>query len=167
MADGDQQANYGIRPFMFEPEPAPNNETEEKEEAAVAMEQPRLQQDVSEWCSCRNCATMPTEVENICCMETPSVTRRMYQLQTPPTCMIDHPGFEPVCLNPFALQNAMNIYRQDNGELMERGYENQCRHLAYRSLVSWCWGYLGRRIRVVIPACVVLCIRWEFPDPGG
>lgn len=49
MADGDQQANYGIRPFMFEPEPAPNNETEEKEEAAVAMEQPRLQQDVSEW----------------------------------------------------------------------------------------------------------------------
>lgn len=41
---------------------------------------------------------------------------------------------------------------------------SQYRYLAYRSFVSWCWGFLGRRIRVVIPACVVLRIRREFPD---
>lgn len=33
--------------------------------------------------------------------------------------------------------------------------------------MSWCWGYLGRKIRVVIPSCVVLRIRQEFPDAGG
>ncbi len=41
------------------------------------------------------------------------------------------------------------------------------RYLSYRSFVSWCWGLLGRRIRVIIPACVVLRIRSEFPDEEG
>uniref|UniRef100_A0AAV2M3Z6 P2X purinoreceptor 7 intracellular domain-containing protein n=1 Tax=Knipowitschia caucasica TaxID=637954 RepID=A0AAV2M3Z6_KNICA len=41
------------------------------------------------------------------------------------------------------------------------------RFVAYRSIVSWCWGLLGARIRVVIPACAVLRIRQEFPDPEG
>lgn len=38
------------------------------------------------------------------------------------------------------------------------------RYLAYRMFVSWCWGFLGRRIRVVNPSCVVLRVRREFPD---
>jgi len=41
------------------------------------------------------------------------------------------------------------------------------RYLAYRQFVAWCWGFLGRRIRVVIPACVVLRIRAEYPDDEG
>lgn len=41
------------------------------------------------------------------------------------------------------------------------------RYLAYRSFVSWCWGYLGRSVRVVIPSCVVNRIRLQFPDPAG
>lgn len=44
---------------------------------------------------------------------------------------------------------------------------SQYRYLAYRSFVSWCWGFLGRRVRVVLPACVVLRIRAEFPDAQG
>ena len=43
----------------------------------------------------------------------------------------------------------------------------QCRHLSYRTFVSWCWGSLGRSVRVVIPSCVVLRIRREFPDASG
>lgn len=43
----------------------------------------------------------------------------------------------------------------------------RCRHLAYRCFVSWCWGWLGRKVRVVIPACVVRRIRQEFPDTEG
>ena len=39
--------------------------------------------------------------------------------------------------------------------------------IAYRSFVSWCWGFLGRRVRAVLPACVVLRIHSEFPDAEG
>ena len=37
-------------------------------------------------------------------------------------CMTLHPGLEPVCLNPYSLQNALNIYEADYGplELRER-----------------------------------------------
>lgn len=41
------------------------------------------------------------------------------------------------------------------------------RYLAHRSFVSWCWGYLARNIRVVLPSCVVLRIQQEFPDADG
>ncbi|KAG5280378.1 hypothetical protein AALO_G00088420 [Alosa alosa] len=110
---------------------------------------------------------MPQERENICCREVPQVMRRMTQVPEEITCMIDHPGLEPVCLNIYSLQNAMNIYRADHGQLRIRGMERQCRHLAYRSFVSWCWGFLGRSVRVVIPSCVVLRIRREFPETSG
>ena len=41
------------------------------------------------------------------------------------------------------------------------------RYLAYRNFVSWCWGFLGRKIRVVIPSCVVQRVRRQFPDSQG
>ena len=44
---------------------------------------------------------------------------------------------------------------------------SQYRYLAYRSFVSWCWCFLGRRVRAVLPACVVLRIHAEFPDAEG
>ncbi|KAI2664086.1 P2X purinoceptor 7 [Labeo rohita] len=81
--------------------------------------------------------------------------------------MVDHPGLEPVCLNVFSLQNALNIYRADYGPLGLQGIETRYRFLAYRSFVSWCWGFLGQRIRVVLPSCVVRRIRAEFPDSQG
>lgn len=41
------------------------------------------------------------------------------------------------------------------------------RYCAHRNFVSWCWGYLGQKVRVVLPSCVVLRIRQEFPDNEG
>ncbi|KAG7462307.1 hypothetical protein JOB18_022309 [Solea senegalensis] len=110
---------------------------------------------------------MPTSPENLCCREIPKVLRRLNQLQNPPSCMADHPGFEPVCLNVFSLQKALNIYRADYGPLRLRGREHRYRYLAYRSFVSWCWGFLGRRLRVPLPSCVVRRIRIEYPDAEG
>lgn len=132
---------------------------------------------------------MPTEVENICCREINQVsllckgiivqqllhtkslfwpvTARMAEVPSEPTCMIDHPGFEPVCLNVYSLQNAINVYKAQFGPLHLRGIVHRYRYLAYRCFVSWCWGMLGRRVRVVLPACVVLRIRQEFPDAEG
>ncbi|XP_049921147.1 P2X purinoceptor 7-like isoform X2 [Epinephelus moara] len=118
-------------------------------------------------CSCGNCATMPTEQENVCCREIPQVLRRMQQVDDHMTCMLDHPGLEPVCLNPYSLQREFNHYRANYGRLQIRGIEKRFSYVGYRSFVGWCWGFLGWRVRVVVPACVVLRIRREFPDPEG
>ncbi|XP_063072441.1 P2X purinoceptor 7-like [Engraulis encrasicolus] len=88
----------------------------------------------------------------------------MGQVISPITCMTEHPGFHPVCLNLYVLQTIYNIYKYDYGPLRHFTEEQRFRHLGYRSFVSWCWGYLGRSRRVVIPACVVLRLRREFPS---
>ena len=41
------------------------------------------------------------------------------------------------------------------------------RYFTYRSFAKLCWCFLGRRIRVVLPSCIVLWIRKEFPDAQG
>uniref|UniRef100_A0A3Q3FWV4 P2X purinoreceptor 7 intracellular domain-containing protein n=1 Tax=Labrus bergylta TaxID=56723 RepID=A0A3Q3FWV4_9LABR len=41
----------------------------------------------------------------------------------------------------------------------------RARYLA--SFISWCWGYLGKHNRVVIPSCVVVRIHQEYPDEEG
>ncbi|XP_034552718.1 P2X purinoceptor 7-like [Notolabrus celidotus] len=147
-----------VRPYEFDPESDPEGEVPEEAQNV------RLRQHVSEWCSCGNCAAMPTEPENRCCLETPQVIKRVREVEEPISCMIQHPGLEPVCLNLYSLQNACNIYKADYGPMQLRGINHRYRYPAYRSFVSWCWGFLGRKIRMVIPSCVVLRIRTEFPD---
>ena len=36
--------------------------------------------------------------------------------------------------------------------------------MAYRQLTSWCWGWLGKNVRVVLPSCAVTAIRTKFPS---
>lgn len=36
--------------------------------------------------------------------------------------------------------------------------------MAYRQLVRWCWGFLGRAVRVPLPSCAVTRIRAAFPS---
>ncbi|XP_065126270.1 P2X purinoceptor 7-like [Paramisgurnus dabryanus] len=155
-----------VLPYQFEPESDPES-SDEQTAVTATPPQARLLQNVSQWCLCGNCARMPNEAENLCCKEIPKVVRRMQQVPGPPSCMIHHPGFEPNCLNPYTLQNIHNIYSTDYGPLRRRTLEEGYRYTAYRSFVSWCWGYLGRHNRVVIPSCVVLRIRLEFPDQAG
>ena len=40
----------------------------------------------------------------------------------------------------------------------------QYRFMAYRQLTAWCWGWLGKNIRVVLPSCAVNKIRSSFPS---
>ena len=42
----------------------------------------------------------------------------------------------------------------------------QYRYIAYRQLTTWCWGYLGKHRRVVLPSCAVNKIREAFPSDG-
>lgn len=71
---------------------------------------------------------MPCE-QTICVNPCLQVLRRINQVPQETACMTDHPGFEPVCLNIYSLQNAMNIYRADHGPLRITGME--------RYEVSW------------------------------
>ncbi|KAJ8348806.1 hypothetical protein SKAU_G00273950 [Synaphobranchus kaupii] len=82
-------------------------------------------------------------------------------------CMTAHPGFEGVCLNEWVLQAVHNQFRQLYGEMPEASVEGLLRHCSYRNFVRWCWGFLGRRVRVVIPSCIITRIREKFPEASG
>ncbi|XP_013881450.1 P2X purinoceptor 7 [Austrofundulus limnaeus] len=133
-------------------------------EAAAAETMEDRMAPVSEWCTCGHCSSL-SPVENVCCRETPKVMNRCEQVGVY-TCITDHPGFQLVALNPYVLQAVYGTYVQLFGEMPETMLNSRYRHLAYRNVVRWCWGYLGQHIRVVIPSCIVTRIRQEFPEDG-
>ena len=66
----------------------------------------------------------------------------------------------------LVLQAAWLDYKQEYGSRAYEGPEHkEHRHIAYRQLVRWCWGILGKQIRVVLPSCAVSCTRAHFPPP--
>ncbi|XP_051731647.1 P2X purinoceptor 7 [Ctenopharyngodon idella] len=114
-------------------------------------------------CNCANCAVMPTERENICCMEIPQVSTRHMFLSTYINVNVKY--IERITV--FLFCRLLEGLTSNLSDFINVFHIRCYRHLAYRSFVSWCWGYLGRKIRVVIPSCVVLRICQEFPDAGG
>uniref|UniRef100_A0A1X7SHA8 P2X purinoreceptor 7 intracellular domain-containing protein n=1 Tax=Amphimedon queenslandica TaxID=400682 RepID=A0A1X7SHA8_AMPQE len=54
------------------------------------------------------------------------------------------------------------LYRQQYGGLNASNNEKY-RYTSYRQLVWWCWGWLGKDVRVVLPSCAVAEIR-RFPS---
>ena len=82
-----------------------------------------------------------------------------------PECVIYHPGFEACCLNPWALRNAWRDFKAHYGRTAYEGpVLKKYRHIAYRQFVRMVWVFLGRHIRVPLPACAVKKIRESFPD---
>ena len=43
-------------------------------------------------------------------------------------------------------------------------FSRQYRFIANRQLTGWCWGWLGRKVRVVLPSCSVTANRNNFPS---
>ncbi|XP_060600842.1 uncharacterized protein LOC132754241 [Ruditapes philippinarum] len=85
-------------------------------------------------CECENCRAMDNDRESICCNEIDSVKLKIEQFKeemaTNLSCITRHPGFQSVCL------------------------DRRQRYVAYRQLARWCWGYLGKEVRVVLPTHV-------------
>ena len=111
--------------------------------------------------------------ECVCCHEIPQVVNKNMEvfetdkLVTKPDCITDNPGFEAVCLNHWVLQVAWFHYKQQYGSVATEGPEHRKnRHVAYRQLARWCWGCLGKEVRVPLPSCAVSYIRAHFPPPG-
>ena len=112
---------------------------------------------------------MTTSDECVCCMESkPSEIVQQYNEINGKTisCIINHPGFQNAVLDPWVLQIAYMAYRQHHGAL-NRDIHRQFRYTAYRQLTRWCWGYLGRDIRVRLPSCATQRIRATYPDASG
>ena len=109
-------------------------------------------------------------MECVCCQEIREIREKnkkvseVENLQI--SCITDNPGFKAVCLNRWVLEASWFQYRQQYGAGNNIPEHKKNRHIAYRQLVRWCWGVLGKEIRVVLPSCAVMCIRAHFPPPG-
>ena len=127
-------------------------------------------------CTCESCQITDRNIgqtECVCCQEIIEVVDKnaeVYDKLHPPVpyqCITDNPGFQAVCLNPWVLQVAWYQYKQQYGTDAFEGQEHKIdRHVAYRQLVRWCWGVIGKDIHVVLPSCAVSCIWAHFPPPG-
>uniref|UniRef100_A0A3Q2QD41 P2X purinoreceptor 7 intracellular domain-containing protein n=1 Tax=Fundulus heteroclitus TaxID=8078 RepID=A0A3Q2QD41_FUNHE len=114
---------------------------------------------------------MDSARECICCQEIGLVVKMEEAREEMdgeiPGCITDHPGMEAVCLNVWTLQVAWSQYKQQyRGKAFEGPTHSKYRHIPYRQFVRWCWDYLGKDTRVVIPLCAVSCVRAHFPTPG-
>lgn len=66
----------------------------------------------------------------------------------------------------FYRLHAWYQYKQQYQDSYEGPSHKQNRHIAYRQLARWCWGLLGKEVRVVVLSCAVCCIRAHFPPQG-
>lgn len=109
---------------------------------------------------------MPDEASCVCCCEHPELKKMMEaeDLEEHPSCIIQHPGFADVALSRWTLDAAYYTFRQRYGEINDVSTNERYRYIAYRNTVRWCWGYLGRDIRVALPSCVISAIRSRFPS---
>ncbi|XP_069108909.1 uncharacterized protein [Argopecten irradians] len=69
-----------------------------------------------ETCRCGNCVAMPTVAESQCCREIERKSQKMedFEFENDLKCILDHPGFNPVCLNVY-LETAYYQYQQQYG----------------------------------------------------
>ena len=100
-------------------------------------------------------------------MEVPEVVSKNGEVTGPfPSCITLHPGFSAVCMNRWVLQTAWYQYMKQYSESYDGPEHKLNRHIAYRQLVRWCCGVLGKEIRVVLPSYALSCICAHFPPPG-
>ena len=106
------------------------------------------------------CQTMWQQEGNICFQEVDVVKRKYLEavevenMEEPPKCIVEHPGFQAVCLNYWVLRAAWQYKQQYGVSAYEESDHKKCRHIAYRQLVRWYWGSLGRDIGVTLPSLI-------------
>ena len=58
---------------------------------------------------------MPTARESLCCQEVGEVIQKANEYGDSITCIVQHPGFQSVCLDVWVLQTAGSQHRQEYG----------------------------------------------------
>lgn len=166
--ESSENSEVEIQPYMFEPEGSDSNENISNSDD----EMPNSRMTNNDWCQCSFCQRQDTDRECVCCQELLNVVDRnklsskKRNINVVPACITSNPGFLSVCVDPDVLDTAWFAYKQQYTEVGEVSEHKRLRHIAYRQFVRWCWGWLGRHIRVILPSCVVSCIKAHFPPPG-
>ena len=80
---------------------------------------------------------MVTVTESVCCREIPKVREKLERVEITtgaerPGCILDHPGFTPVCLNRWVLETAWLQYKNEYKEPYDGPLFKRYRHIAYR-----------------------------------
>nr|XP_011446118.3 uncharacterized protein LOC105341337 [Crassostrea gigas] len=162
--DFDSMIPLGSKPYLFEPEVSSDEESTSSKKSTHEMDD-KERQGNNDWCMCGHCP--PTAKESVCCQEIPQVKAVLAEDPGKP-CITEHQGFHPVCLNPTVLRIAYYAYRQqyekDEGEPETNRPMQQ---MGYRQLARWCWEWLGKHVRVSLPACAVHKIQMIFPEEKG
>ncbi|XP_029183407.2 uncharacterized protein LOC114951365 [Acropora millepora] len=129
---------------------------------------------VETWCSCGNCsrAALHNINECYCCQELDGCKEAMCSdivVQDIPDgtvlkCVIQHPGFNAVCLEKWSLRMAVErLKTRDKKRYRQTGSEESyLRSIAYREFCRLVYGFLGKR-RIPLPACAYTSIRKQFP----
>jgi len=152
-----------IQPFQFEPEAA-TDDSDGKVSGTSAVKTTRMGN--LDWCKCGKCKMMLSEEENKCCQEEEKVKAVMDKNNVPIQCITEHESFDTACLHETVLQIAWDEYKHHYGDRAYDGPQHRKnRHTAFRQFVFWCYKYLGKDIRIFLPACVVSSIRAKFPPP--
>ncbi|KAE8593428.1 hypothetical protein XENTR_v10019128 [Xenopus tropicalis] len=109
-------------------------------------------------CSCGNCVFIRDLHRCLCCIDIPEMLEKTENDYV--SCITLHPAFNAVVLNPYVLETAFCGYHPNHDfDFDYRSY----RYTAYRQLVRWCWGFLGKNKRKLLPSCAIAKIRKTFP----
>lgn len=159
-------------------EPPPYIESEDEEEldgtAFANPFQDRLQHTLDYWCSCDlNCAVMGIEQECVCCNESHMITRLIGDGLK---CVTLTGQFKELVLSADGLKYARFLYSLtiEDEEKRKRylaadlSKPAKMRYLAYKAFINLLTSSdFDRNVRYVLPSCVVMAIRKQFPNPEG
>ncbi|XP_041484334.1 uncharacterized protein LOC121430960 [Lytechinus variegatus] len=150
-------------------EPLPRGEPGQNVGDAGPANANRLLENVDNWCTCGRCRVHPSfnEGDCLCCREAPEVLGEADRQGA--RCLVESDEFEPAILNATSLYIGWLEYT-DRWRRAARGFgdrnNEKYRYVAYRKVVRWCWGWLGKDIRVQLPACIHAAIMEAYPDGG-
>ncbi|XP_068674676.1 uncharacterized protein [Montipora foliosa] len=162
---------YGIQPYQFEPRVETVPSVEEARSARNSSGEDEDMEGRAKPTLAKFRLVLGRVEACICCQEIEAVQNKLIEAVTSgereeqPQCITQHPGFHAVCINRWVLQVAWYQYKQQYKAAYDGQEDKLFRHIAYRQLTRWCWGILGKEVRVV-QLCAVMCIRNFYPPPG-
>ncbi|XP_071947387.1 P2X purinoceptor 7-like [Antedon mediterranea] len=118
---------------------------------------PKALHEAPEWCICKNCREMPSDLEKMCCNLRPEYC--LSKEETMALYVLDE--------MQLAFSRAMLRDFRQLTDLEPEEANKSNRHHAYRLFVYWRHQRLMKGDRRIIPSCCVWRIRNEFPSPTG
>ena len=67
-------------------------------------------------CQCGGCVAMATNRESLCCCEIDRIVEKKGENESEIQCIVNHKGFNPVCLDLWVSQASYFSYRQRYGD---------------------------------------------------